>query len=314
MRAAVLAPRRPSLTWAGVGIALLLVAVAVNVAAEGSLLVHLAAQPVALVRAARHIAVPGGLRYGTALAVGGDGRIYVAERSPPRVRVLDAQGHELAVWDGRDATPTLRDPTALSVLPDGRIALLDVGDKGAALLTCPPDGRHCASVQIAALAKPQGLAARRAGGFLIADTANERVAVVAAHGQVTASWGRYGLLPGQFREPWGVVEGPGGAAYVADFDDGLVEELSPAGAFVREWDTDGPVGALALGDGVLYAALPDGGGLEALRLGGGDFRRLSWAPRRPVTVRRPFGLAALPDGRLLVADQDGLDLYRMQTP
>src|SRR5690348_3373446 len=98
MRAATLAPRRAVLTWAGAGIALLLCVLAVNVTAESALLARLAVQPAALVRSARHVDVPGGLRYGTALAMGADGRIYVAERSPPRVRVLDANGNELAVW------------------------------------------------------------------------------------------------------------------------------------------------------------------------------------------------------------------------
>jgi tripartite motif-containing protein 71 len=314
MRAALLGSRRPSLTWAGASIALLLLAVALNVAGESSLLAHLAVQPVALIRAAHHLAVPGGFPDGTALAVGRDGRIYVAERLPPQVRVFDAQGRELAVWDGRAGTPSLGDPTALSVLPDGRIALLDAAAKGALLLTCPADGLHCSSVQLAPLTLPQGLTPRHAGGFLIADTANDRVAVTGATGKIIATWGRYGLLPGQFREPWGIVEGPDGAIYVADYDDGLVEEFSAAGAFVREWDTDGPVGALALGGGVLYAALPDGGGLEALRLGGRDFRRLSWGPRRPLTVRRPFGLAVAPNGDLIAGDQDGLEVYTVRAP
>lgn len=318
MRAAALAPHRRILTWAGAAIALLLCAVAANVAAETSLLVHLAGQPAALVSAARHVDVPGGLHYGTALAVDANGRLYVAERSPPRVRVLDTNGNERAVWDGRAGTPVLRNPTALSALPDGRIAILDVphnSSRGGSvtLFTCPADGRHCASVPVAALAKPAGLLSRQGGGFLVADTANNRVAVLAPTGRVAASWGRYGILPGQFREPWGIAAGVGGV-YVADFDDGLVEQFGDSGAFVHEWDTDGPAGALALGGGVLYVALPDGGGLEALRLGGNDVRRLSWAPRQPVTVRRPFGLAVLPDGRLLVADDDGLELYRVQTP
>jgi len=195
---AVTTPRRPSLTWVGFGIVLLLLAVAANVAAEGSLLVHLAVQPVAIIHAARHIAVPGGFPYGTALAVGADGQIYVAERSPAHVRVFDSEGREQAVWDGRDGTPTLRDPTALSVLPDGRIALLDVADHGAALLTCPADGRHCASVQIATLAKPQGLAPRQAGGFLIADTANNRDNGVFPYPFYARDWdGRFGRELGQ---------------------------------------------------------------------------------------------------------------------
>jgi hypothetical protein len=314
MRAALLGPGRPTLTWAGAAIVLLLLALALNVAGESSLLAHLAVQPVALVRAAHHLSVPGGFPDGTALAVGRDGRVYVAESLPPQVRVFDEQGQELAVWDGRAGTPILHDPTALSVLSDGRIAVLDAAARGALLLTCPADGRHCSSVQLATLTLPQALTPRSAGGFLIADTANDRVAVTGAAGKLTATWGRYGLLPGQFREPWGIAEGPGGAAYVADFDDGMVVELSPGGAFVREWDTDGPVGALALGGGVLYAALPDGGGLEALRLGGRDFRRLSWGPRRPVTVRRPFGLGVAPDGTLIVGDQDGLELYAVRAP
>lgn len=318
MRAAVLASHRWSLTGAGLAIAALLLAVVLNAAAEASLLAHLSGQPAALVRDARHVDVPGDLRYGTALASGADGRLYVAESSPPRVRVFDAQGRELAVWDGRDGTPVLRNPTALSALPDSRIGLLDAPPKeaketGAVLLICPADGRHCDRVPIPSLSKPSGLAPRPAGGFLVADTANSRLAIL-ANGKVTATWGRYGILPGQFREPWGVVESPGGATYAADFDDGLVEQFSPGGAFVREWDTDGPVGALALGDGVLYAALPDGGGIEALRLGGRGFRRLSLMPQQPVTVRQPFGLAVLPDGRLLVADADGLEFYRVHLP
>lgn len=287
----------------------ILALLAVNVAVEVVLLARSAGDPVAVARPVQHIAVPGGVRGDGGLAVGPDGRFYVAESKPARLRVFDPGGRLLATWDGRDGTVRFKAPTAVAVLPDGEVAVLDAG--ASAIVRCAPDGRRWLSMPIAGIAGAQGLTPRRGGGYYVVATGAPRVLRVDAGGHVQARWGRWGPEAGEFSDPWGVAEGPDGTVYVADRGNGRLEAFDSAGRFVRAWDTDGPPGALAFAGGVLYAALPLGGGLEALQPGAGAVLRLVSGGRRDLVLDAPVGLAAAPGGGLWVAGATGLARVRV---
>ncbi|HEY8743540.1 MAG TPA: NHL repeat-containing protein [Chloroflexota bacterium] len=306
----VFRPRRPSAARAG--IALIALFVVVNTAIEVVTLARAALVPAAVARQVWQVAVPGGFPNGGGVAVGTDGRIYATDIKPPRLRVFAANGALLATWDGRGGTVALRAPTAVAALPDGRIAVLDPGD--AAIVECAPDGQHCSRLHIQSLNSSRGFTPRRDGGYYVADTGNDRVLRVDAQGRVLVSWGRYGTKPGQFGGPWSVVEAADGDIYVADNDNGRIEELTWTGTFVRELDTAGPAGGLALAGDRLYVALPAGGGIEVMRTDQRGFTRLNEQPRRAVVVPQPFGIAVAPDGSLVVADLTGLAEYAVQAP
>lgn len=80
---------------------------------------------------------------------------------------------------------------------------------------------------------PWGLALRSAGGFLVVDRGSHRVYALSAAGTVDFQLGVYGRAEGQLRFPEHVAVAPSGNIWVADTDNGRIQEFAPSGAFIR---------------------------------------------------------------------------------
>jgi sugar lactone lactonase YvrE len=74
-----------------------------------------------------------------------------------------------------------------------------------------------------------------AGGVAVADTANDRIQVVDATGEVTAAWGTAGRGPGYFTRARGAAFVPDGGIVVADTLDDRVARFAPDGTFALEY-------------------------------------------------------------------------------
>ncbi len=78
----------------------------------------------------------------------------------------------------------------------------------------------------------------------------------------TAAYGSAGSGPGQFDQPKGIAVAPNGNLYVADSQNDRIEELTPAGQFVRAWGSKGagdgqfnePWGIAVAANGDVYVA------------------------------------------------------------
>lgn len=102
-----------------------------------------------------------------------------------------------------------------------------------------------------------------AGEVYVSDWGNHRIQVFDRDGRFLRMWGTYGNAAGEFRCPAALAFGPEGLLYVGDLLNARVQVFTRQGGFVREFPTRD-------------------GGLDEF-----------WA--------YPFGLAVLPDGRVLVA-------------
>jgi peptidylamidoglycolate lyase len=110
------------------------------------------------------------------IAVDGESRVYVADRSNSRVQVFDREGSFVAQWKSTE----IGRPYAVAIGPDEKAYVIDGGDQPLE----PPD--------------------------------RSRALRMSLNGDVEATFGRYGNYDGQFQLGHDIAVGQDGAVYVAD--------------------------------------------------------------------------------------------------
>ncbi|TMM02330.1 MAG: 6-bladed beta-propeller [Actinobacteria bacterium] len=167
-----------------------------------------------------------------AVAVDGWGNVYVADTRNNRIQKLSPTGRFLARWgaNGGDGTAGL-----------GNGEFND----------------------------PRGIAVDEAGNVYVADHNNNRIQKLSPTGRFLARWGRNGgdgsagSGNGEFNQPRGLAIDHAGNIYVAEKLNNRIQELSPAGAFIRRWGANGGDGTAGTGNGefnVPYSVALDGAG------------------------------------------------------
>ncbi|MCA9832652.1 MAG: hypothetical protein KC435_01775 [Thermomicrobiales bacterium] len=221
-----------------------------------------------------------GFQGGTALQVGPDGLIYIADTWNHAVIVVSADG------------------TVVRVLGNRGIAS-DITDEG--LVTDQP-GLFFGPRDVAISDEY----------IYVTDTGNERVQVFTHDGTFVMAFGGYGSADGQFLEPTGIALAPDGNVWVADSGNARLQVFSADGTWltsyaIPEWQglqgTD-RLNMLAFSpDGVLFYTVP----------GKGTF---AWQDGKSVLVNgavtRPGGIAFDADGNLLITDSTNATVIRFQ--
>lgn len=192
---------------------------------------------------------------------------------------------------------TFADPFGVAVAPDGTIYVSDSGDNNrirkitadGRVATFAGDGREAFAdgpALQAAFNTPSGLASDAAGNLYVADTGNNRIRKITAQGIVTtiAGDGTAGYADGpaleaRFDGPVGVAVDQAGNVLVADAYNDRVRSISPHGQVTTLAGAKGP----GYADGQAAAALFD----------------------------TPCGVAAAPDGSVVVADTGNRRLRRI---
>ena len=240
-----------------------------------------------------------------------DGRVVIADEFNNRIRVIGADGiirtvagtgvETCAVQNRSAATATLGWPRALSPTADGGYLLVDELCGLVQRIGPGPDGRMATAddtlttvagtgtngysgdggpATAARLNNPRGVAALPDGGFLVADSLNNRIRRVSAAGVITtvAGTGTAGsggdggaATAAQLNTPRDVAAAPGGGYVIAD----------SAANKVRWVGADGGISTI-VGTGVLGAS-GDGGPATAAR------------------IAEPFGVDVSPAGDLYVS-------------
>ncbi|MBI5243218.1 MAG: hypothetical protein HY922_05950 [Elusimicrobia bacterium] len=275
------------------------------------------------------------------VAVGQDGKIYVADRNNDRIAVFSSTGALLASFGGRKDVSNLPDGVG-SIRPELR--RLDVRDEDG-----EHHGEHRDSTTTLRLSKPSGVAVDGAGNIYVADTHNDRVLKLSAEGRILLNIGRRerdqegrhegqsehyeeGRLPGRFNHPSGVAVDAAMNIYAADTQNRRVQVFTSTGAFAFQFpmpplpqrfdddeDTgqkgarDDDAGIAGLGKpfgisldaaGNIYVADPKG--RRALKFGSAGRLLLSIPipAEQPGRFGMPFGIAVSSSGDcLLVSDR-----------
>ena len=255
--------------------------------------------------------------------VGVDGReprqLYVADNNNHRVQTFDAASLAfVGGWGGFGPEPgNLEFPRALGAVADdpaGGVAVADTANNRVQVFA--PDGRLVSHWGIAGrgpgyVTRPGGVAVDGQGQVHVADTLASRVQRLNADGTYAGQTGYISARSGfaapaagdsQFDEPEGIaVDAAGGRVWVADTDNGRVQELALDGTWIA---THAGLG-FRLPRAVAVA--PDGSVLVAdtgnHRIQRRDPVTGAWSLLDTRTVlRSPAGVAVTQDGSTLVSD------------
>jgi hypothetical protein len=200
-----------------------------------------------------------------------DGGYLIADTLDHRIRRVFGDGHIATVagstkgfaGDGGPATRARLDsPTDTAVLSDGSFVIADTGNHR--IRRVAADGRISTlagtskgfggdggPATAAQLDSPRDVATLSTGGFVIADTGNNRLRKVDLAGTITTLAGTSPGLSGdgdpantaQVRQPFSVIGLPNGGVLVADTDNDRVRRVTPLGAIIAvAGTTDGNSG------------------------------------------------------------------------
>ncbi len=240
---------------------------------------------------------PGQFNAPEGIALGPQGRIYVADTNNHRIQVFDQRGDFLWQWgslcilaskegcdgpsgEGQFNTPEGIVYSALSgilyIADSGNHRIQAFGPEGDFLFQWGSEGQGEGQLN-----NPVGLAVDDDARVYVADVLNHRVQVFDHTGRFLRQWGTEGTDEGRFRFPSGLAVHRQ-SVYVTDNGNHRVQRFDLEGNFLGQWGTHC---RLTTGEGCVD---PDGEG--PLESGDGQFRR-------------PFGIAADSQGRIYVLDQ-----------
>ena len=233
-----------------------------------------------------------GFYYPTDVAIGPNGRMYVANKSLEsvvrgvRVTMCDIDSEyygtfgPYGVEEGRFIWPS-----ACAADDAGRIYVSDEYTHQVSVFDQDGNfivrwGRHGAAP--GELDTPTGLALDGDGNVYVADTYNHRVQKFTPEGRFLLSFGRKGAGPGELDMPWGLTVGPDGSVYVADWRNDRIQKFTPEGGplatFGKTGRGDGefhrPSGVAVDAEGYIYVADWGNERVQALDAKGGFVQSL----------------------------------------
>ncbi len=239
------------------------------------------------------------------VAVGPDGRMYVADAGNQRVVVLSSEGEVLSSFGEKgEARGQFVEPFDVAVAPDGTVWVLDAVRQ--VLLHFDGEGQFLEEVTpTSPWYRPRGLDVAPDGTIYVADTGGVRVTQVAPDGmllrQIGGPEGPVG--PGQ---PTDVAVAPDGSLYVVEAMLGVVWHVDAGGMPLARWlvpgsnTIDAPHLAL-LSDGQVVVTNPPGGTVRVYLVDGtpvGEFGSRE-------VLQLPVGVATSPDGKRIVVSDSG---------
>ncbi len=192
------------------------------------------------------------------LAIGPDGRIYVADARNHRILILDENGNYLDSFGQFGASDyntnlmapnsTFNEPWGVAVSPDGFVYVADTWNNR--IQKFDTDGNYITKWGEFGAAEtaydfwgPRGVAVDSEGRVYVADTGNKRVVIFDSNGNDLDEFGGAGLGVGQFDEPVGIDVDDQGRIYIADSWNARVQVMIPAGEELSypshiTWDID----------------------------------------------------------------------------
>jgi uncharacterized protein (TIGR03663 family) len=253
---------------------------------------------------------PGQFQRPRAIALAGDGSLYVADTSNHRVQHLTSEGEVLHVWgrfgsleEGDAPGGTFNEPWGIAVGFDGTVYVSDTWNHRVQMFT--PGGEFVGMFGSFGQAErpdafwgPRGVMVDMEGRLHVADTGNKRVVVFDGQGNPISQYGGFGITLGGLDEPVALAQDPEGRIYVTDTWNQRVqvfEEIDP-GIFqaLSQWPIEGWFGQsldnkpyVAAAGGAICVSDPEG--MRALCFNPGGTFLEGWGDQGQFQM--PSGLA-----------------------
>jgi len=193
------------------------------------------------------------------VAVDGNGHLYEIQRGDQAdpVLVLDSDGGVLHSWGKGD----FEIPHGIRVDPSGNVWTVDAGSSKA--IEYSATGKRLRTILIgeqpdngSSFRGTTDIAFGPNGSIFIADGyGNARVLEYTSVGTRVRQWGKHGLAHGDFNLPHSLQIDEDGILYVADRENGRIEEFDLAGRYLREIDSLGRVYSIKLAGDALWATM-----------------------------------------------------------
>ena len=196
-----------------------------------------------------------GFQLPTAMAIRGDGRIFVASRSNGIAKEIVgiqmvSRNHDFfgQIGDYGKAEGQMMWPSAVALDDEGNVFLAD--DYLNRVTVFDSEGRALSSWGIKGAGEgefngPSGLLCR-GEHLLVVDHRNHRVQTYNKEGVFIEQWGSYGRGEGELDLPWGISGDRDGYIYLADWRNDRIQKFSDDGRFVASYGQSGH------GDGQLH--------------------------------------------------------------
>jgi sugar lactone lactonase YvrE len=238
------------------------------------------------------------LAYPSAVAVDGNGNIYIADTG--NNRLLKETLTSGSYTESTISTSALSSPSAVAVDGGGSLYVADSGNDRILKETPFSGGYVESTVPTSTLANPSALAVDGSGNVYIADTYNNRILVESL---VSGSYSESSIPNGAW-SPDGIAVDGHGNVYIADYGNNrvLVETLSSgnyAEGVLQTSTMAGPSAMVVDGGGNVY--IVDAGNNRVLKetLSSGSYVE---STIQTSTLSFPYGLAVAGNGNVFLAD------------
>lgn len=162
------------------------------------------------------------------IAVGPDGRIWVADTGQSRVLRFTTEGKADGIFTGAgSADRQFEQPIDVAVAPDGTAYVVDLRQR---IVRLAPDGRIAAEWKVElGLARGGSHLTVWRGLVVMTDPERQRLAILDPATGALRFVGEAGSGPGQFRVPVGIAAGADNKLYVVDSDNARVQVFNDLG-------------------------------------------------------------------------------------
>lgn len=181
------------------------------------------------------------------VALGPDGRVYVADSGNNRIEVFEADGTPVTTWGTFGAEPgQFNEPWGIAV-DDAYVYVADTWNHRIQKFTLegelvdvfgasgsPAEGDPALGFFFG----PRSIVLLDDNRLLVTDTGNHRMQLLTRDGEFLQPLGDFGNLLGQMNEPVGISQGPDGLIYLADTWNGRVQVFNSELFAVNEWPVE----------------------------------------------------------------------------